>query len=145
LLTHARAVATAINTPTPVGGRVVVTLPDGTAVVDTGKTDDPVCDTTVPACAAWNGFPVDPPPGCPCMTGQKNSYGHFLKKSVNENHNSRIAIHDAQEWACGLGAETKFSSSQNDREHYLAVRLADMVLGGLLNNNGTVRASMRQP
>src|SRR5262245_34020669 len=143
LLTRARTIVTAINTPAPVGGRVLVALPDGTTVVDTSKTDAPTCDTTAAACAGWNGYPVPPPAGCLC-TGQQNSYGHFLKKSVNENHQSRIAIFDAQEWPCGIGLETKFSSSTGQDESYVALRLAVPLLGGHLDNTGTVRGSLRQ-
>jgi hypothetical protein len=143
LVTRARSIVTAINTPAPVGGRILITLPDGTTVVDTSKTDAPGCDTTAAACAGWNGFPVPPPAGCAC-TGQQNSYGHFVKKSVNENHNSRIAIFDAQEYLCGIGLETKFSSSTGQDEHYVALRLASTILGGHLDSTGTVRASLRQ-
>jgi hypothetical protein len=116
--------------------------PDGTTVVDTAKTDAPACDTTAAACAGWNGFPVPPPAGCACA-GQQNSYGHLLKKSVNENHQSRIAIFDAQEWPCGVGLETKFSSTTNQDESYVALRLATPILGGHLDNTGTVRGSLR--
>jgi hypothetical protein len=126
-----------------VGGRILITLPDGTVVVDTSKADAPACDTTAAACAGLNGFPVNPPAGCAC-NGQANSYGHYLKKSVNENHASRIAIHDAQEWPCAYGLETKSSSSTNSNEHYLAIRLASPALGGHLDSTGTVRASLRQ-
>jgi hypothetical protein len=35
-----------------------------------------------------------------------------LKKSVDENHQSRIAIFDSQEWPCGFGLETKVSMRQ---------------------------------
>jgi hypothetical protein len=142
LVTRARAIVNAINTPANVCGRVLITLPDGTTVVDTSKTDAPACDTTAAACAGWNGFPVPPPAGCMC-TGQQNSYGHFLRKSVNENHQSRIAIFDAQEWPCGIGLETKFSSTTNQDESYVAIRLASPVLGGHLDNTGTVRGSLR--
>lgn len=144
LVTRARSIVTAINTPAAVGGRVLITYPDGTTVVDTSKADDPGCDTTIAACAGWNGYPVPPPAGCACAAGQKNSYGHLLKKSVNENHQSRIAIFDTQEWPCGVGLETKFSSSTGQDEHYVALRLAVPVLGGHLDNTGSVRGSLRQ-
>lgn len=114
LLTQARAIATGI---TP-NGRVLIALPDGTVVIDTSKPDDPT-DTTPDIDA--------------------NSFQHFRDKKVNENHNSRIAVHDAQEWPCGLGLEAKFSTSTSQREIGLAVRL-----GTHLDSNGTVRASLRQ-
>jgi hypothetical protein len=96
---------------------VVLTLPDGTTVIDTSKPDDPL--DTMPDIDA-------------------NSFQHFRNKKVNENHNSRIAIHDAQEWPCGLGLEAKLSTSTGQREIYLAVRL-----GTHLDSNGTVRASLK--
>jgi hypothetical protein len=120
-------------------GRLVVTLPDGTTVVDTSKTDDAACDITDADCGAWGGYPEDVPPGCPCANGQRNSYGHFQKKSVNENHNSRIAILAAQQWPCGLGLETKFSTSSGQNEHYVAARLGDQY-----DNEGTARLSLKE-
>ena len=123
LLAHARSIVTTINTPAAVGGRVLLTLPDGTVVVDTSKADDLDCQ----------------PDGSLCDAGQRNGYNHFVKKNVNENHNSRIAVLDAQEWPCGFGLEAKFSSSTGQREIYVGVRL-----GTHLDSNGTVRASLRQ-
>ena len=96
-------------------GRLVVTVPDGTVLLDTGRTDDP---TDVMA------------------TG--NSYAHFLAKTVNENHNSRIAIHDSQEWPCGIGLERKLSTTTGVTETYVAMRL-----GAHLDNLGTARLSTR--
>jgi hypothetical protein len=129
LLNHARSIVTTINTPAPpVGGRVVITLPDGTVVVDTSRTDDLDC--------------VPSTPGTCDPSGQRNGYNHYLAKNVNENHNSRIAIHDSQEWPCGFGLETKFSTSTGQNEHYLAIRLP--IANGHLENEGTVRVSLRQ-
>jgi hypothetical protein len=93
-------------------GRLVVTLPDGTVVVDTARDDNT----------------ADP---------KSNSFAHFQAKTINENHNSRLAIFSAQAYACGLGAERKFSSSTGNTETYLAVRL-----GGHLDSNGTARVSL---
>lgn len=86
-------------------GRVLITLPDGTVVVDTSKSTD-------------------------------NTYANFQAKAINENHNSRIAILDAQLWACGVGLETKTSTTTGAVEVYLAKRL-----GTYLNSAGTVRLS----
>ncbi|MCU1273172.1 MAG: hypothetical protein JWO48_603 [Bryobacterales bacterium] len=94
-------------------GRLVITVPDGTVVVDTGKPDDPA--TTLPA---------------------GNSYQHFQAKTVNENHNSRVAIFSAQQWPCGFGLESKLSTSTGVTEHYVAVRL-----GNHLDSIGTARLS----
>jgi hypothetical protein len=96
-------------------GRVLLALPDGTVMIDTSRPDDP---TNVLAVG--------------------NSFAHFQAKTVNENHNSRVAIFDAQEWPCGGGIERKFSSSTGFTETYLAIRL-----GAHLNSVGTARLSTR--
>jgi hypothetical protein len=113
LLTDARTLAGSLT-----NGRVLITVPDGTVVIDTAKPDDPTNVTP-------NVF--------------ANSYQHFKNKMVNENHNSRIAILDTQEWPCGVGLESKFSTSDNQRELYVAVRL-----GAHLDANGTARLSIKQ-
>jgi hypothetical protein len=100
----AEANADAAKTPK---GRVVVTLPDGTVVVDTAKTT-------------------------------LNTYANFLAKKINENHNSRIAILDSQLFECGVGVETKRSTTDNVVESYVARRL-----GNYLDNSGTVRISKK--
>ena len=110
LLTRSRNIAGTIA-----NGRVVITVPDGTVVLDTSKTDDPN-----------NNLP------------QGNSYQHFQDKTVNENHNSRVAIFTAQEYPCGQGIETKLSTSTNETETYFAIRL-----GAHLNNQGTARLSVK--
>ena len=112
LLTAARAVANLI----PNNGRVLITLPDGTVVVDTARTDD-----------AANALP----------TG--NSYQHFQNKTVNENHNSRVAIMAAQMFECGFGVERRLSTTTGQVETYFANRL-----GTHLDSVGTVRGSSRQ-
>jgi hypothetical protein len=113
LLDLARSIASSKTT-----GRVLITLPDGTVVVDTSKPDDP-------------------PDSTPDV--QANSFQHFKNKTVNENHNTRISILDAQLWPCGLGVERKFSTTDNVSEIYLAERL-----GPYLNNEGTARLSIKQ-
>ena len=55
---------------------------------------------------------------------------------MNENHNSRIAILDAQLYPCGRGVESKLSSTTETTQAYVAYRL-----GNYLNNAGTVRIS----
>ena len=102
LLAEANATATLIA-----NGRVVVTLPDGTVVVDTSK-------------------------------GANNTYTNFIDKAINENHNTRVAILDAQIYDCGVGLETKTSSSTGVQEVYLAKRL-----GAYLDSAGTVRLSRK--
>ncbi|MDO8334434.1 MAG: hypothetical protein Q7T35_07195 [Nitrosomonas sp.] len=102
LLAEANATATLIA-----NGRVVVTLPDGTVVVDTSK-------------------------------GANNTYTNFIDKAINENHNTRVAILDAQIYDCGVGLESKTSSSTGVQEVYLAKRL-----GAYLDSVGTVRLSRK--
>ncbi|HRB97086.1 MAG TPA: hypothetical protein PKY67_05165 [Nitrosomonas sp.] len=102
LLAEANATATLIA-----NGRVVVTLPDGTVVVDTSK-------------------------------GANNTYANFIDKAINENHNTRVAILDAQIYDCGVGLESKTSSSTGVQEVYLAKRL-----GAYLDSVGTVRLSRK--
>ncbi len=98
----AEANLTALSTPK---GRVVVTLQDGTVVVDTSK-------------------------------GASNTYVNYIAKKINENHNSRIAILDAQLYECGVGVETKRSTTDNKVESYVAQRL-----GTYLESSGTARFS----
>jgi hypothetical protein len=104
LLAHANTVAALLPT-----GRIVITIPDGTVVVDTGK-------------------------------GALNTYANYLAKAINENHNTRIAIHAAQAYACGVALETKLSSTVGAKDSYVAIRL-----GNFLDSNGTVRMSVTAP
>jgi len=109
LLTTANAVAAAMPT-----GRVLITLPDGTVVIDTNRADNTADPTS-------------------------NSYQHFLDKTINENHNSRIAVLAAQQYACGVGLESKLSTSTNQNEAYVGIRA-----GTHLDSAGTLRMSSRQ-
>jgi hypothetical protein len=93
--------------------RVVVTLPDGTVVLDTGK---PANLTVTPA------------------TG--STLANFKAKTINENHNSRLAILDAQQYPCGFGMETKVSTTLGLQEVAVAKRV-----GPYMNSLGTVRIS----
>lgn len=97
-------------------GRLLVTLPDGTVVVDTSR-------------------PVDPTD----LAQVGNSFKHFKDKTVNENHNTRVAILDSQLHVCGVGVETKLSTTDGTKESYVAMRL-----GAYLNNSGTARLSVKQ-
>ena len=99
LLTEANATANMIA-----DGRIVITLPDGTVVVDTSKSN--------------------------------NTYANFVAKRINENHNTRVSILDAQLFDCGVGVETKTSTTTGEEENYVAKRL-----GAYLNSAGTVRLS----
>jgi hypothetical protein len=111
LLKAARSIAQSIP-----NGRLLITLPDGTVVLDTANTDDPT-----------DGLESG------------NSYGHFQSKTVNENHNSRVAIFAAQLYPCGLGVESKLSTTTDEVESYVAARL-----GTHLSSSGTARLSVAQ-
>jgi len=97
------------------GLRLVITVPDGTVLVDTSRNDGP----------------GDP---------RNNLYQNYLNKTINENHNSRVAIFTAQLYPCGIGVETKKSTTTGKDEDYVAVRL-----GNHLNNEGTARLSQVAP
>lgn len=96
--------------------RVSITLPDGTAVFDGGRPDDPTD-------AEEKG----------------NSFKHYQDKTITENLNTRISNLDAQEHEDGLGAETRFSSVTKRKESFVAIRL-----GPHLDNTGTARISIKQ-
>jgi len=110
-LANVKTIASSIPT-----GRMVVTLPDGTVVIDTSKPDDPI-----DALEAGN------------------SYKHFQDKTVNENHNTRVAILAAQQFPCGVGLERKLSTTTGVTESYLAYRL-----GAYLDSLGTARLSVEK-
>ena len=95
-------------------GRLLITLPDGTVVIDTARNDGA----------------GDP---------KNNYYPNFVNKTINENHNSRAAIVSAQLWPCGLGVETKTSTTTGEVESYAARRL-----GPHLDSQGTARLSVKE-
>ena len=109
LLDTANALAASVAT-----GRVVITLPDGTVMIDTNRDDNTASPTS-------------------------NSYQHFLDKTINENHNSRVAILATQEYPCGVAVESKLSTSTGMTEAYVALRV-----GTHLDSDGTIRVSTRQ-
>jgi hypothetical protein len=87
-------------------GRVVVTLPDGTVVVDTYQ-------------------------------GASNTWSNYQDKSINENHNTRVAIFRSQYEQCGVGHERKLSSTTWVMQKSVAIRL-----GEYLNSAGSIRISV---
>ena len=107
--TYAQLYAAATTVAATVAnGRIVITLTDGTVVVDTGK-------------------------------GAANTFADFAAKSINENHNSRLSILDAQLFECGIGLETKRSTTTGVIDDAVAKRL-----GSYLASSGTVRLSKPQ-
>ncbi|MEQ1639067.1 MAG: hypothetical protein ABL903_20585 [Methylococcales bacterium] len=78
--------------------------------------------------------------------GTANTYANFVAKTINENHNSRIAILNAQLYECGLGVETKYSSTDKTTEDYVAARLGlgtTAAAASYLHSLGTVRLSVK--
>lgn len=110
LLTAVHTIAKSV-----VNGRLVITLPDGTVVADTSKPDDP-----------GN------------TKAQGNSFLHFKNKTINENLNTRISNLHSQLHVCGLGVETRFSTTDNVEESFVAIRL-----GPYLDSSGTARISKK--
>ncbi|SDY51632.1 hypothetical protein [Nitrosomonas sp. Nm33] len=70
--------------------------------------------------------------------GANNTFANFKVKAINENHNTRISILDAQLHDCGIGLEQKFSTTDGTKEVYFAKRL-----GAYLNSAGTARLSQK--
>jgi hypothetical protein len=55
--------------------------------------------------------------------GSENTYSNFQSKSINENHNSRVAILQALLSNTGIGFEAKLSTTTNTLTNYLAQRI----------------------
>ena len=70
--------------------------------------------------------------------GDSNTFNNFQSKSINENHNSRVAILQALLSNNGVGFETKLSTSTNSVTNYLAQRI--WVTNG--RPMGTIRVSV---
>ena len=90
------------------GLRVVVTLSDGQVVLDTNKSDS------------------------------VNTFNNFKAKTINENHNSRVAILTSLLGNAGTGYEEKFSTSDLKFEAYHAQRMGAASSNAL----GVVRVSV---
>ena len=102
--------------------RILIAESDGTVIVDTG---------------AWTG-------SGPYF--RKSTLANWQSKSVNENHNTRVAVLDCQIFPCGYGAESKFSSSALVVQNYVAHRLNGLDNGpnSYLISAGTIRLSENQ-
>jgi hypothetical protein len=93
-------------------GRVVIVDADGLVLVDTGKSNNTYQNA---------------------IDGANPS---TFASAINVNHNSRVAILDAQQYDAGVGVETKLSNSTGTEQSYVAIRL-----GPILHNVGTFRLS----
>jgi hypothetical protein len=60
---------------------------------------------------------------CDTAKGTKNTYENFKSKTINENHNTRIAIFEALQNS--IGKEIKFSASTGFKEEYYANSIVD--------------------
>ena len=96
--------------------RLVVTESDGTVIYDTSHAATP---------------------GSSAPGNNTNNYANWQSKLINENHNTRMAIMTAQMFPCGVGYETKYSSSVGTNQAYVAIRA-----GVYTNNAGTFRLSI---
>ena len=90
------------------GLRVLITLSDGQVVLDTNKSDS------------------------------VNTFNNFKAKTINENHNSRVAILTSLLGNAGTGYEEKFSTSDLKFEAYHAQRMGAASSNAL----GVVRVSV---
>lgn len=70
--------------------------------------------------------------------GAKNTYANYKDKSINENHNTRVAIACAQQFPAGTGAEKKNSTSTGRVETSAAKRV-----GKQFDTQGTIRCSFK--
>jgi len=99
--------------------RLLVALPDGTVVYDSAKADNFTSTVIEP------GY---------------NNYFTSRAKAINENHNSRVAVFVPQMFPCGVGYETKLSTTTSTIQAYVGIRA-----GKFLNNTGTFRWSINVP
>ena len=110
-------------TDTISGLRIVVVLPDGHVVYDSGQEDS-----------------VD-------GNGNGNVYTHINKPAnnfitsgkykINENHNTRLHVITANLSQSGISFATKFSTSTDAQQYYIAVRQ-----GSQYEHTGTIIISM---
>lgn len=71
-----------------------------------------------------------------CKSG--NTFNNYIEGIISENHNTRVAIFQAQYEIEGVGYERKYSSTTNQIESSVAVRL-----GNYRNSAGTIRLSIK--
>jgi len=100
------------------GYRLVLALPDGTVIIDSARPDD-IAGATASVVA--------------------NSFVNFTNGTINANHNTRVAVLNAQLQCQGYGYEKKYSTTTLQHEVYVAARL-----GIQFNNEGTLRLSFPQ-
>jgi len=109
------------------GFKFLLTLDDGTVIVDTSKTGN--VTTTKAVGAVANGTSV-----------AINSAASYGCKLVNENHNSRPEVLNAVLSASGVGSARRYSSSSGSAFVYYAVRLGTSPQ----SNIGTLRVAAQE-
>ena len=72
-------------------------------------------------------------------TSKTNTFASFQAKSINENHNSRLAIMSALLANLGMGYEVKYSATDGYNEAYHAQRMGPSSHNAL----GCIRVSLR--
>ena len=71
-------------------------------------------------------------------TNKANTYAKYTTKTINENHNSRVAILQALLGSSGVGFETKYSTSNTHLTNYFAQRVGPSVADSM----GVIRVSV---
>jgi hypothetical protein len=71
-----------------------------------------------------------------------NSYENYKSKSINENHNTRVAILQALLSNSGVGYDNRNSTTTGKFAHYIAQRIS---VTPYTSSAGCVRVSMNRP
>jgi len=109
------------------GFKFLLTLDDGTVIVDTSKTGNVTTTKTVGSVATGSTVAI-------------NSAASYGSKLVNENHNSRPEVLNAVLSASGVGTSRRYSSSSGSAFAYYAVRLGT----SSQSNMGTLRIAAQE-
>ena len=108
--------------------RLVVVQSDGSVIYDTSKS------AASPNANTYANWVTD-------QSGQYYGNGASpvvaANPGIDPNHNTRMAIMTAQMFPCGVGYETKYSSTVGTPQAYVAVRA-----GVFTNDSGTFRLSV---
>ena len=113
------------------GYKLLLTLDDGTVIIDTSKTGT-VSMSAAKTIAGVTKAKDD-------SVAQNSSFS-YANKQVNENHNSRPEIMNAVLSASGVGSARRYSSSSSSPFTYYAVRLGSSPQA----NVGTLRIAINE-
>lgn len=109
------------------GFKFLLTLDDGTVIVDTSKDSKSVTTTSAVGAFAAGVY-------------HQNSAVSYGNKMVNENHNSRPEVLNSVLSASGVGSARRYSSSSQSAYMYYAVRLGNSPQA----NVGTLRVAVTE-